>query len=199
MKALLLLLLLIPLVYADEITTAREANLEAESYAFVLKMDAAIAIADEKGVNSEKLKEIKASFENSNEEDKRKLADAFREETGLNLIDYEDELKAIKVEDNELNIKKARADELRKAAISIAYDTRIQELNSLIEEKGETKVLTLLLESFEKEKLDVNETTIRPFEKFSLKTIQNSILKAIPFFNKTRSFFTEKIEEFNEE
>lgn len=181
---ILMILILVPFVYADSILDAKRASLEEKADLFIVKMEAAIEFATEKELDVVKLEEIKTSFESKKEEslegelkiqEMRDLAQEFRDETKEILSEFKEEVQeAVKKKVSENESLKGKIDaalEKRTIAVKEALSARIVKLKDYLLSKGEagieSKAHEILLERFEEEKKQLNSTDFKPSEFFS--------------------------------
>ncbi|MBN2421164.1 hypothetical protein JXB27_02700 [Candidatus Woesearchaeota archaeon] len=195
MKRLLLLLLLVPFVYAeaDMFTVAKQAQLDAQAYVFIAKMNYAIEFLNSRSINTAYLTKIKTDFEtklseamqtpdkdilNSKQDSMKGLAKEFREAAKISSSGSAVEMKAYVnskyKEDDILKGKTARAKELRKQLVFAAFETKIEKLKLKINEERkegkEARVEVLLLDAFETEKKNIDKLEFGLSRKTSYET-----------------------------
>ncbi len=222
MKALLLMFLfLIPTVFAqDYLLEARKAQLDLRASAYIARMDTAIEFASKKNMSSA-LDTIHDEFEeklqtalqattaedlHNKEKELREVAKKFKEEAKTAMKDVLEELKAElkKAKEKEkLSEKISKADEVRKKALEIAFDKKIQELNKTIEAGKSSKVDKLLLKQFEKEKKDINAMKFNSEAKVSAGDAYEAASGAISIIGKmvdpVKNFFVGIFKQIEEE
>jgi len=227
MKAyLLLVLLLIPLAYSQEdVLEARKTNLDAKAQEFIIQMDIVVDFAKEKDVDSKKLEEIKANFEErlkealeaetkeellNKEGEMRVLAEEFKEETKDKLEDFGDELKETVKEKKEESIgiikeKLKSFESQKKSAIMAAFGRKIDQLKSKIREselvgKG-TSVFRSLLRKFE-ERVGIDNSTEIDIKTPQIPKTSNisfpDVLPKTGTLSSIKDFFVEKIKEMGQ-
>lgn len=215
MKRLLLLLLLVPFVYAeaDSFTVAKQAQLDAQAYVFIAKMNYAIEFLNSRSINTADLTKIKTDFEarlgeamqtldkdtlNSKQDSMKLLAKEFREAVKMTgdgtLVEMKTYVNSKYKEDDIQTQKIARAKELRKQLVLSAFETKIEKLNNKINEEAkagkEAKVETLLRDAFENEKKNIDKLSFKLSGKTSYDTASDVFNGAVDIAGTVGNFFT---------
>ncbi len=217
---LVLLLLLIPLAYAQNtFFEARKASLDLNANEFIMQMNTVISFSSNKSADASNLTAIKASFE-------AKLAEALRVKTLDELKAKEKGMKDIsrqfkdrtreKFKEDTVDLKielfkakqsnkerfKGKIDKLnseRRKLIGAAYDKRISEIKAKIEADKtagkESRIQKVLLEKFQKSESNLNETDFI----YSGNIGSGLIDKTINTAKDAWSFLTGKIKTIGEE
>ncbi|MEK6887147.1 MAG: hypothetical protein AABW88_04925 [Nanoarchaeota archaeon] len=207
---LIVLLLLIPLVYAQNVLEARKASLDLNANEFILQMNAVINYSSNK---SSDLTMVKTNFE-------AKLTEALQVKTLDELKNKEKEMKGLAKQFKEIakekfkekgmlrvelfkvsqkskfQDKKNKINKERMKLIDVAYDKRISEINEKIKENNESRVQKILLDKFQKSKSKLNETD---FVKTRIRIRGGLIEGTASMIKKTWSFVMSKMKLASEE
>ena len=207
---LIVLLLLIPLVYAQNVLEARKASLDLNANEFILQMNAVINYSSNK---SSDLTMVKTNFE-------AKLTEALQVKTLDELKNKEKEMKGLAKQFKEIakekfkekgmlrvelfkvsqkskfKDKKNKINKERMKLIDVAYDKRISEINEKIKENNESRVQKILLDKFQKSKSKLNETD---FVKTRIRIRGGLIEGTASMIKKTWSFVMSKMKLASEE
>lgn len=173
------------MIYAqEEALEARKASLDLNANEFISQMDFVIDFSRNKSIDAQELTDIRTNFVSklneslaaktidelkTKEKEMKELSKKFKETVKVKLKDYIAELKVelykYKREDKgRFKEKTAKLNQERRIILGSAYDKKINELKSKIDEDKKagknSKINELLLTKFEKEKSKLNETDL---------------------------------------
>ena len=169
MKALLVLLLLIPIVHANNALELRKTNLEARADEFIAQMDAVIEFSENKSINTTVFEASKSDFED-------KLEEALESETKDDLLSIEKEMRVI-------------ADDFKKE-VKVLLKDYLEELKDEIK-KLKKSTVTKVLDGIKKEAEKVENASKDQDVEEARETLRNAFSGFGSFFDKIKSFFTE--------
>ncbi len=208
-KILIILLLLLPVVYAQDFPLeARKASLDLQASRFLLKMNAAIDYGNSRMVDTTGLNSLRDMFQErmsematvisaedlmTRETQMRNLSDEFRK-TVRKVFEKPAELKAIKIDESALGEKRIRWEEESKKVLLAAYSSKIGELNS---EGNNTDIK--LLSNFKKESAKVENLTPSSNSTDTKETLARYYTSSKSVASTIINFFSEKIQELNKE